>query len=88
MEIVDNRPKIRERTQKVFKEIFEDPTLVVSEQTKAEDIPKWDSLSHISLILALEEEFDVQFSSEEVTSMTCVGDLFAVLERRMKHGWV
>ncbi len=82
MSIVRDGQEIRQRVQKIFREVFESPSLIVSERTTAADIPSWDSLTHINLIIALEEEFGIQFSSEEVTSMTCVGDLFAVLERK------
>ena len=76
------RQQLQSRVQEVFRQTFEDPALTISEQTKAADISSWDSLAHISLILALEEEFGIEFSSEEVTSMARVGDLFAVLERK------
>ena len=82
MEIVSSSQEIHSRVQQVFHQVFEDSTLVISEKTKADDVPSWDSITHISLILALEEEFGIEFSSEEVTSMTCVGDLFAVLQKK------
>lgn len=82
MSLIRNRHEISDRVQKVFREVFEDPALTISTQTTAADIPKWDSLTHINLIIALEEEFRVQFSSQEVTSMTCVGDLFTLLEHK------
>ena len=63
-------------------EVFEDPDLLVTGQMVAADVPNWDSLTHISLIIALEEEFGIEFSAEEVTSMANVGDLFAVLEKK------
>lgn len=77
-----SRQEIRERVEKVFREVFENPSLTVSEQTTAADIPSWDSLAHINLIIALEQEFNIQFMSMEVTSMTCVGDLFVLLEKK------
>lgn len=82
MGALNNRQEIQSRTQRVFQQVFEESTLVVSEQTVAADIPKWDSLTHISLILALEEEFGIEFSSEEIVSMSRVGDLFSVLEAK------
>ena len=74
---------MRNRVQKVFREVFDDPKIVVTEHTTAADIPTWDSLTHINLIVALEEEFGLQFTSTEVTSMSCVGDLFTLLERKV-----
>lgn len=74
--------EMRDGVQKVFREVFENPALVITEHTTAADIPTWDSLTHINLIIALEEEFGIQFTSEEVTSMTCVGDLFTLLKKK------
>ncbi len=72
----------RTRAQNVFREVFEDPDLNVTEKTVAADVPAWDSLNHINLVLALEEEFGVEFTTPEVTSMSNVGDLFALLARK------
>jgi acyl carrier protein len=73
---------MRDQVRKVFQEVFEDKELLVTEQTVAADVAKWDSLTHISLILALEEEFGIQFSSQEVASMANVGDLLTFLEAK------
>jgi len=82
--MANEETQIHLRVQFVFQQIFEDSTLQVSGEATAEDIPGWDSLTHIGLILALEEEFDIQFSSAEVTSMACVGDLFTMLAGKEK----
>ncbi len=74
---------MRERVQNVFRDVFEDPMLLITEKTTAADIPTWDSLTHITLIVTLEEEFGIQFTSMEVTSMSCVGDLFTLLEKKV-----
>ncbi len=74
---------MRERVQNVFRDVFEDPMLLITEKTTAADIPTWDSLTHITLIVSLEEEFGIQFTSMEVTSMSCVGDLFTLLEKKV-----
>ena len=67
-----NTADIHNRVQKVFREVFEDPLLAISEQTEAADIPEWDSLAHINLILALEEEFDTEIPDEEAEKITTV----------------
>lgn len=75
--------QIQERVQKVFREVFDAPALLVTASTTAADIPEWDSIEHINLIIALEEEFGVEFTSAEVTSMSCVGDLYIALQRNL-----
>lgn len=74
------------RVQGVFRDVFDDPNLTVNEETVAADVSEWDSLNHINLILSLEEEFEMQFTSREVTSMSRVGDLFRLLNEKMHAG--
>ena len=74
--------QIRDQAQQVFREVFENPALAITDKTTAADIPEWDSLAHINLIIALELSFGIQFTSEEVTSMANVGDLFKFLEKK------
>ncbi len=66
---------MNERVQRVFQEVFDDENLVVTDAMSAKDIPDWDSLAQIKLLIGLEEEFEVKFTTHEVASMTCVGDL-------------
>ena len=84
MEFTNIQRQIREQAQQVFREVFENPALAITDKTTAADIPAWDSLEHINLIIALEQSFGIQFTSEEVTSMANVGDLFQLLEQRKR----
>ena len=54
------------------------------EQTTASQVPGWDSLSHISVILAVEKRFNVRFSSLEVLRLKTVGDLQHLVESKGK----
>ena len=67
----------------VFREVFDDPTLVISESTTASDVEGWDSFAHINLIVALEERFNVKFTTQEISEMTCVGDTLNLLKNKM-----
>ena len=66
----------------VFREIFDDPELEISNETNASDIEGWDSFNHITLIVELEDKFDIQFTTKEIGSMTCVGDLYEILKEK------
>ncbi len=59
----------------LFQEVFNDPDLVVSESTTAADIPEWDSMTHITLIVAAEQEFGIHFRASEMDGMQDVGEL-------------
>ena len=48
----------------------------------ADDVPGWDSVAHITLIYAIEDEFGMKFSSRDLEELTCVGDLIGIVQRR------
>jgi acyl carrier protein len=70
---------IDQRLQQVFREVFENNKLTLSDALSPETMPQWDSLAHVKLIMASEEEFGVKFSIEETVESTSVGQLKAVL---------
>jgi acyl carrier protein len=67
--------------QNIFREIFDDPQLTITPATSPRDIPIWDSVAQVQLILAVEEHFDVRFTTDEVASLKCVGDYVASIQR-------
>jgi acyl carrier protein len=68
----------------VFREIFEDDALLISDEMVAADVENWDSLNHVKLVVAIEESFSVKFSNREIGSWTCVGDMRRSLAARLK----
>lgn len=56
-----NKDEILAKIQDVFRDIFDDETVVLSAETTANDIEGWDSLEHINIISAIEDEFDIDF---------------------------
>lgn len=71
-----------EGLQAVFDDVFLDPVKVVPELT-ANDVDEWNSLSHITLVLAVETKFGIRFRVGEVESTRNVGDLANLIERHM-----
>jgi len=66
----------------VFQDVFDDDTIVPHAEMVADDVEEWDSLSHIRLILALEQAFDVRFTASEVGAMDNVGDLVRLIQAK------
>lgn len=64
-----------DRLVNVFREVFDDPGLEIADATSAKDIPEWDSLAQVKLIIGIEGEFGIKFTTNEVADLTCVGDL-------------
>ena len=71
--------EIYHRLNEVFREVFDDDSITVNAETTAADIEDWDSLTHIQLIAAVEDEFGVKFSMKQVSSMKNVGEMAQIL---------
>lgn len=78
-----DREEIFERLTEVFRDIFDDDEIEINEETTAADIDGWDSLVHISLIDAVEEEFDISFDMKTVVKLKNVGEMVDVIEAEM-----
>lgn len=74
------RAEIFERLNEVFRDVFDDDSITVTENTTASDIDGWDSLIHITLISAVEDEFGISFNMKDVVKMKNVGDMADIIE--------
>ncbi|WMC91744.1 acyl carrier protein [Kineothrix sp. MB12-C1] len=63
----------------VFRDVFDDEEITVNEATTSEDIEDWDSLEHINLIAAVEQEFGMKFSMGQVVTMKNVGEMADII---------
>ncbi len=79
------REEVFERLNNVFRDIFDDETIVVKEETTSKDIEDWDSLEHINLVVAIEQEFGIKFNMNEVTSMKNVGEMVDIILTRVEE---
>lgn len=66
----------------IFQEVFDNPELVITEETNASHIKDWDSFAQINLIVALEEKYNIKFTTEEIGNLTCVGDMLNLLQTK------
>lgn len=77
-----NREEVLKKVNDVFKDVFDDKNLAISDVTTANDIEDWDSLTHITLIAAIEEELDVKFEMADIVKFENVGDVVdAILKK-------
>ena len=74
---------LKERVFKIISQVMGVPVEQVNEHSSTENLGKWDSLQHINLILALEEEFKIKFSIEEIVKM---GEAGIILESLQSKG--
>jgi len=69
------KSEILEKVQDIFRTVLDDEDIVLSEESNAEDIEEWDSLSHIQLIVAIEKTFGIKFTSLEIMKWNNVGEM-------------
>jgi acyl carrier protein len=70
------------RLARVFDEVFDDGTIELTPQLTAKDVDGWDSLTHIRLILSVEKEFKIKFTTSEIGKLENVGDLVSSIRAR------
>jgi acyl carrier protein len=73
---------IYHKLQGVFCEVFDIDSIQVKPELTAADVDEWDSLSHIRLMVAIEEEFGISFTSTEISSFKNVGELVSAIENK------
>ena len=76
-----DRNDILAEVNAVFRDVFDDDSISVTDATTAADIEEWDSLTHITLINEIENLFNLKFSMKDVLAMENVGGLLDNIER-------
>jgi acyl carrier protein len=77
------REEIYVSLNEVFRDVFDDDSITVKDETKSTDIDRWDSLMHITLIGAVEDEFDMKFDMKDIVKMKNVGEMVDIIEREI-----
>ena len=79
MEEKMSREEVFEKLNEVFRDVFDDESITVTDATTANDIDDWDSLEHINLLAAIEQEFGMKFNMGQVVSMKNVGGMADII---------
>jgi acyl carrier protein len=69
--------------QPIFRDVFDRDDLVVTRASNAETIEGWDSFAHISLINAIEQQFQVDFALGELESLKNVGEMLDLITLKL-----
>ena len=78
------RAEILSIVEDIFKDILDDDEIVLTDDTTADDIEGWDSLTHIQLVVTIEKKFGIKFKSREILSWNNVGDMIGSIEKSWK----
>ncbi|HMU09188.1 MAG TPA: acyl carrier protein [Ferruginibacter sp.] len=77
------KEEIVNRLTPVFRKVFSDNSLVITDELSALDVENWDSLSHMLLISEVENEFAIKFKLKDLNKMANVGDMIAIISSKL-----
>jgi len=67
----------------IFKQVFDDDSIVITRDSTANDIEEWDSLTHMNLVVAVEAKFKIRFALGELQTLRNVGDMLDLIEKKI-----
>jgi acyl carrier protein len=73
---------VRKELTGVFRDVFDDDTLEVRDETTAKDVDGWDSLTNIDLVVAVEKHFKIKLTTRDVAGLKNVGELVKLVEQK------
>jgi len=81
---------IRAELQEIFRQVFDDPTIVLRDDMTAADIEGWDSVTHIDLLIAVERALGIKFATAEMSRLKepdqNIGSFIRMIESKLPAG--
>jgi acyl carrier protein len=74
--------QILDKLNPLFRDVLDDPSLVITEKSSGLNVPNWDSLSHINIIESVQDEFKVKFALGELQDLKDVGELVRLIQAK------
>jgi len=81
-EIVDQQ-QVLEALTPVFHDVLDNDSIVLSRELSAGDVKEWDSLSHIRLVVAVEQAFGISFKSTEISDLENLGEMVDLILEKL-----
>ena len=77
------RNEVIKKLTPIFREVFSDNSIELRDNKTADDVERWDSLSHMIMITTVEKEFGIKFKLKDLNKMKQVGDLISIIESKL-----
>ncbi len=72
--------------QEIFRDVFDQPDLVITRESNASTVEDWDSLAHINLVTAIEQKYGIKFALGELQELKNVGDMIDLMQTKLGKG--
>lgn len=77
------RNEILSQVTEIFRDVLDNEEIILNENSTADDVEEWDSLTHIMLVVAVEKNFKVKFGSKEIQTWENVGEMVNSITDKM-----
>jgi acyl carrier protein len=81
---------VRVELQEIFRQVFDDPTIVLKDEMTAADVDGWDSVTHIDLLIAIERTMGIKFATAEMSRLKepdqNIGSFIRLVESKLQAG--
>jgi len=78
-----DKSEILKIIRSILCDIFNDPTLMVTEDTNAQNIERWDSITHVNILMTVERTFKIRFSLGEIKKLRNVGEMVSLVSQKL-----
>ena len=76
-------PDLLPEIQDIFRDIFDEESLVITRESNASNVADWDSLAHVNLVTAIEKKYKIKFALAELQELKNVGDMNDLIEKKL-----
>ena len=67
----------------ILRDILAQPQLMITEQTTADKVERWDSINHVNILMTIERTFKIRFSLGEIKQLRDVGEMINLIEKKL-----
>ncbi len=75
--------QILEELQEIFRDVLDQPELILTPQSNAQTVEDWDSLAHINLVTSIEKHYKIKFALGELQELKNVGDMIDLIQTKL-----
>ena len=72
-----------EELQAIFRDVFDQPNLVITRESNASTVEDWDSLTHVNLVTAIKKRYKIRFALGELQDLKDVGDMLDLMQKKL-----